>query len=200
MVMASDWVGFTRKSLEHTGTVVDYLARYTRRIATTNARVLAVDDERVTLRCRDGGRHKALALDGAEFVRRFLLHVAAEGLMRVRHYGFLANRCRSEKLARIRAAIAATPPSEPQPEAPAIIPCICPRCRQPTLQVTSGDRPASRSAHNIHGGALKTALNRTSYRRSPIRPTGWTPACAHVLASAPLARYIARTGTRQGRE
>lgn len=145
-LMATEWVVYTRDCLEHTGTVVDYLARYTRRIAITNARILAVDDERVTLRCRDyrdRGRHKALALDGAEFVRRFLLHVLPKGLMRVRHYGFLAKRCRREKLARIRAALAAPAPvaCEPGPQGAAAIPNVCPRCRRPAMRVTGALAP-----------------------------------------------------------
>uniref|UniRef100_UPI0038B395E3 transposase n=1 Tax=Aidingimonas lacisalsi TaxID=2604086 RepID=UPI0038B395E3 len=63
----------------------------------SNARILAVDDRQVTLRVkdyRDRDRPKRLVLAGEEFVRRFLLHVLLKGLMRVRHYGFLANRCR----------------------------------------------------------------------------------------------------------
>ncbi|MDZ7788120.1 MAG: transposase [Halofilum sp. (in: g-proteobacteria)] len=63
-------------------TVVDYLVRYTRRIAITNARILAVDDEHVALRYRDfraRGRHRVLELQGNEFVRRFLLHVLGRG-------------------------------------------------------------------------------------------------------------------------
>ena len=55
---------------------------------------------------RDGDRQKVLCLEGEEFVRRFLLHVLPAGLMRVRHFGFLANRCRRQKLSCIREAIA----------------------------------------------------------------------------------------------
>ncbi len=140
-LMATEWVVYTRDCLEHTNTVVDYLARYTRRIAITNARILAVDEAQVTLRYRDyrdRGRHKALVLDGGEFVRRFLLHVLPKGLMRVRHYGFLANRCRRDKLARIRAALDAPPPaaSEADTNDAAAIPLICPYCRRPTLRAT----------------------------------------------------------------
>ncbi|MBS9405354.1 transposase [Halomonas sp. TRM85114] len=94
-----------------------YLARDTRRIAISNARSLAVDDHQVTLRdkdYRDRDRHKRLVLDGEEFVRRFLLHVLPKGLMRVRHYGFLANRCRRRRLAQIRRALAVV---EKAPEA-----------------------------------------------------------------------------------
>jgi hypothetical protein len=97
--MASDWVVYTKDCLEHTGTVVEYLARYTHRIAITNARLLAVDEKQVSLRIkdyRDGNRLKTLCLPGEAFVRRFLLHVLPKGLMRVRHFGFLANRSREQ--------------------------------------------------------------------------------------------------------
>jgi hypothetical protein len=113
-MMAKDWVVYTKHCLDHTDTVVDYLARYTHRIAITHARLLNMDDERVTFRVkdyRDGNRHKTLTLDGEAFVQRFLLHVLPKGLMRIRHYGFLANRCRREKLARIRRALASPPPA-----------------------------------------------------------------------------------------
>jgi len=85
-LMATDWVVYTKHCLNHTGTVVAYLARYTHRIAITNARLLAVDEQQVTFRYRDyrdDNRHKTLCLDGAEFVRRFLLHVLPKGLMRI---------------------------------------------------------------------------------------------------------------------
>lgn len=99
-----------------------------------------MDDRQVTLRYkdyRDRDRHKHLVLDGEEFVRRFLLHVLPKGLMRVRHYGFLANRCRRRRLAQIRRALAVidkTPDTDvgandPDPR------YTCPHCRKPTLRV-----------------------------------------------------------------
>lgn len=101
---------YTKDCLAHTSTVVDYLARYAHRIAITNSRLLAVNDREITLRIkdyRDGNRLKTLCLSGEELVRRFLLHVLPRGLMRIRHFGFLANRSRNEKLARVRRALAA---------------------------------------------------------------------------------------------
>lgn len=139
-LMATEWVVYSKDCLEHTPAVVRYLARYTRRIAISNARILAVDDHQVTLRYRDyrdRNRHKALVLDGEEFVRRFLLHVLPKGLMRVRHYGFLANRCRRRCLAQIRHALAiAEATAEAEPGASAPEPAYtCPHCRQLTLRV-----------------------------------------------------------------
>jgi hypothetical protein len=155
-LMASDWVVYTKDCLDHTGTVVEYLARYTHRIAITNARILAMGDTQVRFRYRDyrdGNRSKTLCLDGEEFVRRFLLHVLPRGFMRVRHFGFLANRGRREKLARIRqalAVVAAVVAETAATEAPGY---PCPQCRVGRVRVTTlipprrsrwwppGDRP-----------------------------------------------------------
>jgi hypothetical protein len=140
-LMKVEWVVYTRNCLDHTETVIAYLARYTRRIAITNARILSIDTERVTLRYTDyrtGKSNRTVTLDGAEFVRRFLLHVLPKGLMRVRHYGFLANRCRRRRLAEIREALAAAASAECgsciPPEQPGS-PNLCPECRQGTMQL-----------------------------------------------------------------
>lgn len=82
---------------------------------------------------------KTLWLDGVELVRRFLLHVLPKGFMRIRHYGFLANRCRAQRLPAIHEAIAAAwaashPPDELLDEAaPGTAAAVCPHCRQPAL-------------------------------------------------------------------
>ncbi len=150
-LMATEWVVYSKDCLEHTDTVVRYLARYTRWIAISNARILAVDDRQVTLRVkdyRDRDRPKRLVLAGEEFVRRFLLHVLPKGLMRVRHYGFLANRCRRRRLAQIRQALGvidatADADTAAGDSAPTY---TCPHCRQPTLRVI-GTLSPGRSLH-----------------------------------------------------
>lgn len=139
-LMATEWVVYSKDCLEHTHAVVRYLARYTRQIAISNARILAMGDHQVTLRYkdyRDRERHKQLVLDGEEFVRRFLLHVLPKGLMRVSHYGFLANRCRRRRLAQIRLALAVV---ETAPDADTAVGDLeptytCRHCGQPTLRV-----------------------------------------------------------------
>ncbi len=144
-LMAIDWVVYAKDCLEHRATVIDYLARYTHRIALTNARILALDESHVTLDYkdyRDGNRHKRLRLAGEEFVRRFLLHVLPRGLMRVRHFGFLANRGKREKLTRIRQALEEYAPDHspdyPQPPAPDY---PCPQCREGRLLVIAQIAP-----------------------------------------------------------
>lgn len=148
-LMSRDWVVYTKDCVQHTARVVEYLARYTHRIAITDARILAVDEAQVTFRYtdyRDGNQRKTLCLAGEEFVRRYLQHILPRGLMRIRHFGFLANRCRREKLAVIRRAI-----GEAQTARGAAIATdaqcdrasalegkwLCPSCRRGVLQLVA---------------------------------------------------------------
>ena len=111
-LMQSEWVVYSKPALAKATTVLDYLARYTHRTAISNARLLSMDDDSITLRYkdyRDHDRWKVLPLSVEEFLRRFLLHVLPKGLMRIRHFGFLANSCRRRKLPLIRKALAAPP-------------------------------------------------------------------------------------------
>jgi len=142
-----DWVVYTRHCLKHTDTVVRYLARYTHRSAIHNGRILAIDAASVTLRYQDyraNGKRRNLTLPGEEFVRRLLLHVLPKGLMLIRHFGLLANRGRTAKLAQVRAALAAerTKPPAVAPEATA--PGYpCPECESGYLFVISELQPRS---------------------------------------------------------
>lgn len=140
-LMNETWVVYTKSCLSHTSTVVDYLGRYSHRTAITHARLLGVDEEGVTLRYkdyRDGDKHKVMHLAGREFVRRFLMHILPKGLMRIRHYGFLANRSRETKLQTIRQALG-SPTTEPvahDHRHAASEPIYrCATCRQGTMRV-----------------------------------------------------------------
>jgi len=141
-LMATEWVVYSKHCLQHTNSVIDYLARYTRRIATSNARVQHIDKHNVTLSYKDyrqGARQRQMVLSGEEFVRRFLLHILPKGLMRVRHYGFLANRCRQVRLQQIRRALhlhhteqttklTGTETVSPSP--------VCRQCKHPGMRCT----------------------------------------------------------------
>jgi hypothetical protein len=109
-LMQRAWVVYAKHCLNRTESVVDYLARYTHRIAITNAHILSVDESTEELRHMDYFdkiRSKTMRLGGEEFVRRYLLHVFPKGFTRIRHYGFLAGCCRTQRLAQIREALAA---------------------------------------------------------------------------------------------
>ena len=97
--------------------VLMYLARYTHRVAISNARLLEFEDGMVRFRYKDyvhGNRKRVMTLTALEFVRRLLLHVLPTGFMRLRHYGILANRHRHEKLALCRRLLGSGPAVEPE--------------------------------------------------------------------------------------
>ena len=111
-LMQQDWVVYSRPGLSQPQQVLDYLARYTHRTAISNPRLLSMQDGWVRFRYkdyRDADRYKVMPLQATEFIRRFLLHVLPKGLMRIRHYGFLANSWRTRKLSLIRTALASPP-------------------------------------------------------------------------------------------
>lgn len=120
-LMQQEWVVYTRHCLNQAESVVDYLARYTHRIAISNGRLLSMDGDRISFRYkdyRDGSRIKTQWLDGQEFVRRFLMHILPKGFMRIRHFGYLSNRTRRRKLAVIRHCLSQPPKPEATLESP----------------------------------------------------------------------------------
>jgi hypothetical protein len=91
--------------------VLRYLGRYTHRMAISNHRLLAFDQERVTFRWKDyarGGKQGQMTLAATEFLRRFFLHVLPKGFVRIRHFGFLANRFRASRLTLSRQLLASS--------------------------------------------------------------------------------------------
>jgi hypothetical protein len=113
------WVVYAKRPFAGPAQVLDYLGRYTHRVALSNNRLVRCNDTEVRFRYKDyahGNRRKVMALDPTEFIRRFLLHVLPSGFMRIRHYGILANRAKREKLAAARTAL--DHPSVAQPQQP----------------------------------------------------------------------------------
>jgi len=111
-----DWVVYAKPPFAGPESVLAYLGAYTHRIAISNARILDLNNDRVSFRVRDSAdanKQKVMHLDDVEFIRRFLLHVLPKGFVRIRHYGLLANRNRREKIARCRFLLAAPKPEEP---------------------------------------------------------------------------------------
>jgi hypothetical protein len=99
------WVVYAKPPFGGPAQVLEYLGRYTHRVAIANHRLLAIQAGQIRFRYkdyRDHDRQKTMALDADEFIRRFLLHVVPDGFHRLRHYGFLGNRVRVMKLALCR--------------------------------------------------------------------------------------------------
>jgi Putative transposase/Transposase zinc-binding domain len=114
----NEWVVYAKKPFAGPQQVLDYVGRYTHRVAISNHRILNIDDGQVTFRYKDyrhGSQQKTMPLSADEFIRRFLLHVLPEGFHRIRYYGFLGNRYRKEKLERCRHLLGMVPL---QPDSP----------------------------------------------------------------------------------
>jgi hypothetical protein len=110
---AIDWVVHVKPPFGGPRRVLKYLARYTHRVAISNHRLRALENGRVSFEWKDyahRARRKLMTLDAIEFLRRFLLHVLPTGLVRIRQFGFLANRVRKSKLELCRTLLAARLP------------------------------------------------------------------------------------------
>ena len=99
------WVVHAKAPFGGPEQVLKYLARYTHRVAISNSRILSIECGKVTFLWKDyagGNQTKAMTLDAVEFIRRFLLHILPRGFVRIRQFGFLANRARRGKLVQCR--------------------------------------------------------------------------------------------------
>jgi hypothetical protein len=121
------WIVDVRKPFGGPEHVLHYLVRYTHRVAISNHRLIGMEDGEVTFRWKDyahGGKKRKMTLTAEEFIRRFLLYVLPKRLVRIRYYGWMANRCRQQRAARCRVLLAAEDPPAIE-ERPAK---RCPRC------------------------------------------------------------------------
>jgi hypothetical protein len=104
-----DWVVYAKPAFGGPLQVLRYLGRYTHRVAISNHRLLAFEADRVSFRWKDyahGSKQGRMTLAATEFLRRFFLHVLPKGFVRIRHFGFLANRFRLSRLALCRQLLA----------------------------------------------------------------------------------------------
>jgi len=100
-----DWYVYSKRPFSGPDNVLRYLSRYTHRVAISNHRLVGMNDGTVSFRWKDytkGSRHRIQSLKAVEFLRRFLMHVLPKGYVRIRHFGFMANAFRKEKLALCR--------------------------------------------------------------------------------------------------
>ena len=100
-LMKKDWVVYAKAPFSNTENLLNYLGRYTHKIAISNYRIIAGDEQAVTFKWRDysdENKEKIMQLKPDEFIRRFLSHVVPSGFMRIRTFGFLANACKDKKI------------------------------------------------------------------------------------------------------
>lgn len=109
-----EWNVYCKRPFGGAQQVIDYLGRYTHRVAISNDRIVKLEGDQVTFRYRDradGDRVKEMRLPAFEFIRRFLLHILPDGFVKIRHYGVLSNRSKKTKLLRCRQILGVTTPS-----------------------------------------------------------------------------------------
>ena len=118
-----DWVVYAKRPFAGPPQVLEYVGRYTHRVAIANARLVDIEDGQVRFRYknyRDDTPHpKTMTLVASEFMRRFLLHVLPAGFHRIRYFGWLGNRHRTQKLAQCRQCLGTAAPETPSSTVPA---------------------------------------------------------------------------------
>ena len=166
------WVVYSKESFVDPEYVLDYLGRYTHRVAISNNRLIAIEDNTVTFSYKDRkdeGKIKSAVLKADEFIRRFLLHVLPYNFVRIRYFGFLANRYRKENIMLCRKLLGAPPPSaQPAPkpieqlmlELCGINIALCPLCGQGTMKTVEILFPPSHEKRLSFN--LKHRFNNTS--------------------------------------
>ena len=140
------WIVYSKPPFAGPEKLLDYLGRYTHRVAISNHRLLSMDNGRVSFHWRDrrnGNRQQVASLPAPTFIRRFLYHVLPKGFMRIRHYGFLANRAKKQALARCRKQVHVPQPAEEPPRRSVAEMVLlltgtditrCPKCGAPLMQ------------------------------------------------------------------
>jgi Putative transposase/Transposase zinc-binding domain len=167
----TSWVVYAKPPFGGPERVLQYLARYTHRVAISNRRLVALRDGQVTFRWKDyahGQVEKLMTVSALEFIRRFLLHVVPTGFMRIRHYGLLANRQRKENVQRCRQLLGTLAEERGQPEATTVVGAgegadakteigICPACQEGRMVVIEEFRPEPNSNRFRPAATLDTS-------------------------------------------
>ncbi len=141
------WFVYSKRPFAGPKAVLAYLARYTHRVAISNRRLIAIDQQHVTFKVKNyrvegPGRYTTMTLNANEFIRRFLIHVLPKGFHRIRHYGLLAGSNRAETIARARDLLGlAEQAVETEPAAqPLAHPCPCCGSRMTIIETFQAGR------------------------------------------------------------
>ena len=133
-----NWVVYAKPAFGGPEQVIRYLGRYTHRVAISNHRLISFDGGNVTFRWQDyagGNKTRVMTVSSDEFMRRFLLHVLPKGFVRIRHFGVLANHCRSQSIDLCRKLLEMAPLVRSSESAPPNPSWLCPRCHAPLILV-----------------------------------------------------------------
>lgn len=136
-LFSKKWVVYAKEPFAHPSYVVEYLGRYTHKVAISNSRIFSYENGKVKFRYKDYRNksiQKEMELTDIEFVRRFALHVLPSGFVRIRHYGILSSTCKKKTLPLIREQFPKEKMAFIDLRKPQIFdPKICPCCGKPTM-------------------------------------------------------------------
>ena len=136
----NDWVVYAKRPFKGVRSVVEYLGRYTHRIAISNHRIIDIENDKIKFwwnNYKNGGKKEIMELSSDEFLRRFCMHILPVKFMKIRHYGFLSNRSKKKSLARIRRSLGVNAPAKKDKNWKIILSekygievNICPKCKK----------------------------------------------------------------------
>lgn len=153
VLFAKEWVVYAKRPFGSAHSVIEYLGRYTNKVAISNHRILSVDSDWVSFSYkdyRDAGKTKEMRLTPHEFVRRYAQHLLPKGFTRIRHYGYLSSAWKCAKLPALQKALAYAPPQPPEPTKLRRCPC-CKTGQLATIAVFGSRGPP---LHNIAAPTL----------------------------------------------
>jgi hypothetical protein len=104
----ANWIAYAKRPFADPQQVLEYLGRYTHRVAISNNRIISIDNGKVSFTYQDRQRNneiRKMTLDAHEFIRRFLLHILPMGFMKIRYFGFLSHKNKREAIALLRKLI-----------------------------------------------------------------------------------------------
>jgi hypothetical protein len=136
------WVVYAKQAFGNAASVIEYLGRYTHKVAISNNRIKDIDEKgRVTFSYKDYRKKgleskQEMTLDGMEFIRRFCLHIMPKGFVRIRHFGILSSSTKKSTITSIREQVQQKTEEAPQPRVLALFnPLMCPCCKTQTMVI-----------------------------------------------------------------
>lgn len=132
-----NWVIYAKRPFANPQSVIEYLGRYTHKIAISNHRIKSIDENTVTFSYKDYRKQaqtNEMTLDAMEFIRRFSMHILPKGFVRIRHFGILSSTCKQLSIPTIKAQIPQQKIQKTEPRVTKIFnPKICPHCKTETM-------------------------------------------------------------------
>lgn len=151
-----NWIVYAKKPFAGPDSVLEYLGRHTHRTAISNHRIKSISDGKITFSYKDrsnDNKKKLMTLDAHEFIRRLLLHVLPKGFMKIRSFGFLANRCKKKNFECIRNQLGAPPSPDENQETicemllrlTGVDISLCPKCKKGRMSISMEIKPDYRN-------------------------------------------------------